>query len=346
MLDEKGRNLISSLELQTKTGISRATMNNYIKMGLLPKPLIKKPVDKRSKAKRIGYFYESVLEVVNQVRLYKQQGRSMREITAGFIEKTNKQDKYTAIVTESNEIDVGKNDRLNVQQGIIHLGEPSFVHLAVLSACLYDSSRICAELPPGRYFNMLMQLRIIADEIVKKYPCTIKKNSGDHVLCYFFRDSDDSYLLNAISCAVRLKKSMVRINDQTEWKQAWPNNVFLNIAVCEGEEYVGVIPSSFADEIVTTGNSEYYAISLCEVGEPGSILTTKSLINKIGESEKPKIRYGIRRKMDDSAITIENIFSRITDLLPHDDSRFKKFKEIHQLVVTEIVDFDRETTNA
>lgn len=346
MLDEKGKRLISSLELQAKTGISRATMNNYIKMGIIPKPLIKKPNDKTIKAKKIGYFYDSALEAVNQVRLYKKEGRSMKEIAVRFFQTTNEPHENDDIVKKSNDMATGKNDRQAVYHGIIPLDTPSFRKFAVLSACLNNSSRICAELPADIYFKILTQLRRITEEIFKKHHCIIKKNSGDKIICYFFKDIDNNYLINAISCAAGLRKRMININYELETNKEWLNNIFLNIGICEGEEYIGVISSPFTDEIITIGNSECYAISLCEAGEPGSILTTKNLINKMSEFEKQKIRYGIRRKIDDSTITIENIFSRLMNLLPHDDSRYKKFTEIRELAVTEILDFDQETMNS
>ena len=35
--------LISSKEVLEKSGISRATLNNYIKMGIIPKPIVQSP---------------------------------------------------------------------------------------------------------------------------------------------------------------------------------------------------------------------------------------------------------------------------------------------------------------
>jgi len=45
MMNDKanqGSGWISSLDIINKTGISRATLNNYIKMNLLPRPTVKK----------------------------------------------------------------------------------------------------------------------------------------------------------------------------------------------------------------------------------------------------------------------------------------------------------------
>lgn len=71
--------LISSKELLETTSISRATLNNYIKMGILPRPVVKKAED-RTRTRRMGYFPDSVVERIEMVRRLKRAGNSMEEI--------------------------------------------------------------------------------------------------------------------------------------------------------------------------------------------------------------------------------------------------------------------------
>lgn len=66
--------LISSVEVLNKKGISRATLNNYIKAGILPKPIIRKVSTPGMKARVLGYFPLSVLDTINEVRELKQDG--------------------------------------------------------------------------------------------------------------------------------------------------------------------------------------------------------------------------------------------------------------------------------
>src|SRR4030043_1605543 len=78
---EKTKNgLISSIDILDRTGLSRATLNNYIKMGILPRPLVRKPETSSSKAKQIGYFPPSALNAIRRIRQYKEEGYSMDEI--------------------------------------------------------------------------------------------------------------------------------------------------------------------------------------------------------------------------------------------------------------------------
>ena len=72
--------LISSKEILEKTSISRATLNNYIKTGIIPKPLIRTPENGEKNIKKLGYFPDTVLESIGKVQVLKRKGRSMVEI--------------------------------------------------------------------------------------------------------------------------------------------------------------------------------------------------------------------------------------------------------------------------
>ena len=82
-------NLITSKDILNKTGISRATLNNYIKLGILPKPIISSPGPEQRGVKQIGYFPRESLDSLEQVKKLKRQGNSMSEIAKMFqINKT------------------------------------------------------------------------------------------------------------------------------------------------------------------------------------------------------------------------------------------------------------------
>jgi len=77
--------LVTSKEIIEKTGISRATLNNYIKLGILPKPIVGRPRSGRQEGVRqIGYFPPESLECIFKVKLLKTQGHSIADIAAMF----------------------------------------------------------------------------------------------------------------------------------------------------------------------------------------------------------------------------------------------------------------------
>jgi adenylate cyclase len=71
---------VTSKEILLKTGISRATLNNYIKMRIVPRPLVKKPTGDMKGTKKIGYFPYTVLDRIELVKRLKHDGNSMEDI--------------------------------------------------------------------------------------------------------------------------------------------------------------------------------------------------------------------------------------------------------------------------
>lgn len=79
-----GKNLISSKDLLKKTGISRATLNNYIKVGIIPRPVVLGPSKGMRKVSRIGYFSRAAVERIEIVKVLKREGHSMQDIARRF----------------------------------------------------------------------------------------------------------------------------------------------------------------------------------------------------------------------------------------------------------------------
>jgi len=80
------KNLINSKEVLEITAISRATLNNYIKMGIIPGPVVQKPINHMKGIKKIGYFQQAVLERIEIVKRLKKEGNSMEDIARRFID--------------------------------------------------------------------------------------------------------------------------------------------------------------------------------------------------------------------------------------------------------------------
>ena len=74
--------MISSKALLDQTGMSRATLNNYIQLGILPKPVVMSQSGDSSEsgARLLGYFPPDALARVRAVQSLKGEGLSMAEI--------------------------------------------------------------------------------------------------------------------------------------------------------------------------------------------------------------------------------------------------------------------------
>ena len=80
---------ISSKEILARTGISRATLNNYIGLNLIPPPAVRKPEEVGGPTK-IGYFPEWVVDRIDKVRQLKSEGMRMSQIVMQFIDEEKK----------------------------------------------------------------------------------------------------------------------------------------------------------------------------------------------------------------------------------------------------------------
>lgn len=72
---------LTSKEILEKTGISRATLNNYINQGLIPKPHVAPDDSEGRGAPRIGYFPATVLDIISQIDRLKSHGLRMNQIS-------------------------------------------------------------------------------------------------------------------------------------------------------------------------------------------------------------------------------------------------------------------------
>lgn len=74
--------MISSKALIDQTGISRATLNNYIQLGILPKPVVQSLSANADEggARLLGFFPDDALDRVQAVQMLKAQGLSMAQV--------------------------------------------------------------------------------------------------------------------------------------------------------------------------------------------------------------------------------------------------------------------------
>jgi adenylate cyclase len=72
--------LLTSKEIIERTGISRATLNNYIASGLVPRPQVLPPGPEHGAAPRIGYFPDDTIARVEEIQRLKREGMSIARI--------------------------------------------------------------------------------------------------------------------------------------------------------------------------------------------------------------------------------------------------------------------------
>ena len=77
--------MLSSKDLLERTGISRATLNNYIAAGLIGRPDVLPPGPDDGGAPRLGYFPDDTIERLETIQRLKREGWSLGRIVEYFL---------------------------------------------------------------------------------------------------------------------------------------------------------------------------------------------------------------------------------------------------------------------
>lgn len=509
MIDTDDNDLVSSKDIIDKTGISRATLNNYIKMGILPRPQVRRAGPDQGGAKKVGYFPRNVLDCINRVKTLKRQGYPIERIAHEFqatvepcsLEKNTSfaispdaaSQVTSQVKTSSGILSPGSNSKPiltvtpgdfpaylvnhdsevswanpdaarlfgqdffsgtesgsrprnifnlllreefrllfknweeiiarhrkilgNVQrqgdiyeisepisgdlkplvqgfgpegklvcripvdfQGVtggeeffmlhvssfdqgllftynpsskmdntvermqrrrarilkkqLQLPIPAVMSCCVLAVNLNQAAKICAELPPDEYLELYNELWQAAELILERYNGFFGGRTANGVFYYFIKQPDTCYVMNAIGCALELRVMIKNVSRNWQARKNWGNTLLFNIAINEGQEYLGMIWSKYNVELATLGKLVEQAGKLGDFAGSGSILATKNAINGLSAEERTKIRFGVRQMEQQGRVFIENSFARIIDL--QEKPLSDEFVAIAHLPVTEI----------
>ncbi len=337
-----------------KAGISRATLNNYIKRGLIAKPIIKKPAEKSSKAKRIGYFDLETLERIMQILALKNQGYSMSQV-ADFLAIENNQTNDKQLHLQFNDEEKSRSLRNENMMQCVSLKEldkekiidekqifsdgMKYHCFSVLVAKLKDVIR--DELPSREYALLLEWLWDNAQTILEGFDGVMSNCSEDKVILFFIKKDDKStYVFKSLYAALELKKLMLEYDNILKEKGKMNNEIHLDIGISEGHGLLKKTLNGIKDNIYNDfGTTVLKAEALADFSSCGSIWTTKSTIEILDESEYRKVKYGIRTTETNNS-KVENVtynrYTRLIDRIDISNPDNKKFLSIAILPIAEI----------
>jgi class 3 adenylate cyclase/DNA-binding transcriptional MerR regulator len=216
---------------------------------------------------------------------------------------------------------------------------PVLTDVAVLVADLQNSVRICTELPPEEYFELINQIWSTMEPIFRKYYGTHGKHVGDGMVYYFFPQPDCNYIFNALVCAQEMKAAMRRISKEWQLRKNWLNELYLNTGLNEGQEWVGIFHIATKVEFTVLGDTINHAARLSDFARGGAIWATKSLLGKLPAGERQRVQFGIRRQdAEGREVFVGASYSRIAELANLSAPRNEKLGDIAALPVTEIVE--------
>lgn len=240
---------------------------------------------------------------------------------------------------------LGRRDE--VIRNLLRKRLPVLTDVAVLVTDLQNSTRICTELPPEEYFELINQIWATMEPIFRRYYGTHGKHVGDGMVYYFFPQPDCNYIYNSLLCAQEIKTAMRKISKEWQLRKNWLNELYLNTGMNEGQEWLGVFHNETRVEFTVLGETINHAARLSDYAAYGSVWVTKNLLGKLSTEERQRISYGIRRRNQEGhEVLVNSSYSRLTELLDLSQPQYDKLRDIAALPVTEILDINMENKAA
>ncbi len=216
---------------------------------------------------------------------------------------------------------------------------PVLTDVAVMVADLQNSVRICSELPPEEYFELINQIWATMEPIFRHYYGTHGKHVGDGMVYYFFPQPDCNYIYNALKCANQIRDVMRKISKEWQVRKNWLNELYLNTGLNEGQEWLGVFHIETKIEFTVLGDTINHAARLSDFARHGSLWATKNLMGKLTAEERNNVRFGVRRQdQEKREVFVNATYSRISELVDLASPRHERLRDISALAVTEILE--------
>ena len=214
---------------------------------------------------------------------------------------------------------------------------PVLTPLAVLVADLQNSVKICSELPPEEYFELINEMWTTMGPILLSYYGTHGKHVGDGMVYYFFPQPDSNYIFNAIACAHEVKMAMKKISKDWQLRKNWFNELYLNSGLNEGQEWLGTFQSATTIEFAVLGDTINHAGRLSDFARYGSIWATKAFLSRLSPEERARIEFGIVRRGDGNREQfVASSYAQLGSLVDLTSERYEKLREIATLPICEI----------
>jgi class 3 adenylate cyclase len=165
------------------------------------------------------------------------------------------------------------------------------------------------------FSRLLLRTWQISAETVEEYGGIVCQSSATLLLGYFLSTGDvDQNPLNAIQCALELKRKMCDLGREWKIRKSWLHDIELNMGIHAGHEFMASANSALGNHLLALGETVEVANWLSKIASNGQIWTTKAVIQRVPEEELNQLRFGIFRSDGHRQVFIARCFSRIKDL--------------------------------
>lgn len=318
---------LTSKDVLERTGISRATLNNYIGTGLIARPEVLPPGADDGNAPRIGYFPEGTVERIGEIQRLKAQGWSIARIAAHFAggaaAPVPLPPARSAIAAPA-ATPAPPPARVLVSAPALALPAPAearrfpaprLTPVAVLVSTLQDAGELWLQLPAGEYFELVNEVWLALDRIFVRHGGHHGKHPGEGMVCHFLPQPGTSYLWSALLAAHQAREALREISSRWQARKDWDFELCMNTGVDEGHEWLGPLRLAEPVELAVVGGAADHAAQLSRSGRAGSVWITRNLVGKLAPHEREALTFGIARPGRAGAVRrVLSSFARLQDL--------------------------------
>ena len=120
-------------------------------------------------------------------------------------------------------------------------------------------------------------------------------------------------------------------------RKNWINELYLNTALNEGQEWLGTFQTATSVEFVVLGDTINHTARLSDMARFGQVWATKNFMSKLPPEDREKVDFGIERVgANGQRMLVQSSYSRVSNVVDVESGRYVKLQDIAGLAVTEI----------
>lgn len=278
--------MLSSKEILERTGISRATLNNYIAAGLVIRPEVLPPGPQDGGAPRLGYFPDDTVERIETIQRLKGEGWSLARILQYF-------DKQPAAPQPPSPSFASASPSPSFAPAAAPArppDSPRMMVIAVLAITLHDADSLWVALSVHDYFALTHEVSGEIRRIVSALQGEVTRVAPHRFVCRFLPRPHGDHLWSALEASAAVREAVREVSGRWKLRRGWDMDILASAGLCEGESWVSASPP---DDIQIVGETLDDAQELARWARAGSVLVTRSLIGRLPDDRRQRVAHGV-----------------------------------------------------
>lgn len=274
--------VLSSKDILERTGISRATLNNYIAAGLVARPEVLPPGPNDGGAPRLGYFADDTVEKIETIQRLKREGWSLGRILEHLAPGVAPGGLATA-----GAIDIPA--AAAAPRAPQERSSPQMQVVAVLGVTLHDAQALWVTVSVQDYFALVSEVESELRSATLSHQGMAARLAPYRFLCHFLPQGGDQ-LARALRAATLIGDAIAEVSARWKALRGWDIDIVANIGLAVGEAWVNPTP---AGDVQFVGEVMGDALQLAAAGRMGALLITRDFIGRLPAGVRTSVVHGV-----------------------------------------------------